>query len=61
MRYNVENLPHRTTKDGTELDVFSRKARRAVIWGRGEVGKVKTRARRRDRHMTHQVLRAERY
>jgi len=48
-------------KDGDEVDVFSRKARRALKWRRGEVRGVKTRAARRDRRQARETLRVERY
>ena len=61
MRYDIENLPSRTTKGGDEVDAFSRKARRALKWRRGEVRAIKTRAARRDRHQAREALRVVRY
>jgi hypothetical protein len=48
-------------KDGDEVDAFSRKARRALKWRRGEVRGIKTRARRRNRRQAREALRVERY
>lgn len=61
MRHDIETLPSRTTKGGDEVDAFSRKARRALKWRRGEVRGIKTRATRRDRRQAREVLRVERY
>ena len=48
-------------KDGDEVDAFSRKARRALKWRRGEVRGIKTRAHRRTRRQAREALRVERY
>lgn len=48
-------------KDGDEVDAFSRKARRALKWRRGEVRGIKTRAHRRHRRQAREALRVERY
>lgn len=45
---------YKTTKGGTERDVFSRKSRQA---GRRANSTVKRHARRRDRHATRSSLR----
>ena len=36
MRYDIENLPSRTTKGGDEVDVFSRKATSGDVAGRSK-------------------------
>lgn len=61
MRYDIENLPVKTTKGGDEVDAFSRKARKALNWRRGEVRAIKTRATRRDRRQAREALRVVRY
>jgi hypothetical protein len=53
----VEINPSRIAKDGDEVDAFSRKARRALKWQRGEVRGIKTRAIRRNRRQARQILR----
>jgi hypothetical protein len=61
MRIDIENLASRTAKDGDEVDAFSRKARRALKWQRGEIRGIKTRATRRNRRQAREALRVERY
>lgn len=62
MRYDIETLAARTiAKDGDEVDAFSRKARRALKWQRGEVRGIKVRATRRERRTANQIMRGERY
>lgn len=55
----IENLPTRTpAKGGDEVDAFSRKARKALKWRRGEVRGIKTRATRRNRRQARQAIRS---
>lgn len=62
IRFTADDLPTVIApKDGDEVDVFSRKARRALKWRKGEVRGVKTRATRRHRRQTREALRVERY
>lgn len=59
---SIDDLATRTAaKDGDEVDAFSRKARRALKWRRGEVRGIKTRATRRNRRQAREALRVERY
>jgi hypothetical protein len=59
--HDIETLAKPTSKGGDEVDAFSRKARKALKWRRGEVRGIKTRATRRHRHEVREALRVERY
>lgn len=50
--------PSRTTKGGDERDVFSKASRKR---GARRAAAVKRSARRRDRHVTRQLLKQERH
>ena len=47
----------RIKQQGAEMDVFSPWWRRHIIWTRGEVNKVKTAYRRRERRKARESIR----
>jgi hypothetical protein len=55
----VEPIYRRPAKNGDETDAFSR-WRRVHAWNHGRLAKIKAGARRRDRRLVSQTLRAYR-
>jgi hypothetical protein len=53
-----EPIYRRPARNGDEVDAFSRRWRRVHAWNHGRLTKIKTTARRRDRRLVAQVLRA---